>query len=53
MIGDGIARELARQRERAIVRELERPRLPSLAAELLPSATLLAGVLTIVVISPV
>ena len=48
MIGPGVARELARQRERAIVRELERPRLPSQVAELLPSASIAVGVLAIV-----
>jgi hypothetical protein len=47
MIGPGIARELARQRELAIAREAERPRVPrsSRAGAFAPSASLLAGVL--------
>ena len=48
MIGPGVARELARQREAAIVRELERPRLPSLVPDLLPSVSVVVGVLAIV-----
>ena len=48
MIGPGVARELARQRDLAIVRELERPRLPSQVAELLPSASIAVGVLAVV-----
>jgi hypothetical protein len=47
MIGSGIARELARQRELAIAREAERPRVPrsSRAGAVAPSASILAGVL--------
>ena len=50
----GIARELARQRELAIVRGLERPRRPAppLIARLLPGAGLLTGVLAILALTP-
>jgi hypothetical protein len=44
MIPHGVARELARQRELSTAREAERPRAP-LAAELLPSVTVVLGVL--------
>ena len=47
MIGPGIARELARQREQAIAREAERARTQPVArsAEWLPSMTIVAAVL--------
>jgi hypothetical protein len=52
VIGPGIARELARQRELSIVRETERARAERVrverstsSAELLPSITILVGVL--------
>jgi hypothetical protein len=48
MMGPGVAREPARRRERAIVRELERPRLPSRVADLVPSASIAVGVLAVV-----
>ena len=47
MIGPGIARELARQRELEIAHEAERPRVPreSRVGAFLPSVSILAGVL--------
>jgi hypothetical protein len=47
VIGPGIARELARQREQAIAREAERPRVPrdSRVGAFLPSGSIFAGVL--------
>jgi hypothetical protein len=47
MIGPGIARELARQRELSIAREAARPRVPreSNVGVLLPSVSVVAGVL--------
>jgi hypothetical protein len=47
MIGPAIARELARQREEAIAREVERPRAPQRArgGKLLPPVTVLVAVL--------
>lgn len=47
MIGPGIARELARQRELGIAREAERPRVPrgSHVGAFVPPASILGGVL--------
>lgn len=47
MIGPGIARELARQRELAIAREAERARLPrgTRGTGLLPAMSAVVGVL--------
>ena len=44
MIGPGVARELARQRERDLARRAARPRLEGLA-EAMPAISLVAGVL--------
>jgi hypothetical protein len=53
-LSPGISRELARQRELAIVRELERRRRPAppLLAELLPSLSFVAGVLALLALTP-
>jgi hypothetical protein len=50
MIGPGIAHELARQRELAIVRDIERPRVERSprVADLLPSMSFAVGVLVLV-----
>jgi hypothetical protein len=47
MIGPGIARELARERELAIIREVERRRTPrgARAGEFLPSMSIVVGAL--------
>jgi hypothetical protein len=49
MIGPGLARELAQQREREIARHAARPRLEGLA-EAMPAVSLAAGVLLAVAI---
>ena len=50
MIGPGIARELARQREHAIAREAERPRVRRgpRGGAFLPSVSIAVGVLLLV-----
>jgi hypothetical protein len=45
MIGPGLARELAQQREREIARRAARPRLERLA-DAMPAISLAAGVLS-------
>jgi hypothetical protein len=50
MIGPGIAHELARQRELAIVRDLERPRRPDGdgASTLMPTLSIAVAIVAIV-----